>query len=1182
MLKNIPRRISLALLLLFSFATQAQTNWTIGSGTASNTFGSGANPYPCPFGNYYSGMRAQYIYRATELTAAGMTAGLIHKLAWNVTNVGSSGAHLNYTISIKGITATSLTSWQTGTTQVYSASSYQPVSGWNTFTLSSPFSWNGTDNIVVEVCFWNGTLTYTDNARVQLTASLGANTSIDYYDDFGGPYCGQNSLSQNSYPRRPNIRFTRLAACSGVPAAGTVTAPASICPGVAFNLSATGTTNAGNITYQWQSSPTPTGGFSNITGATTAAYSVAGGISAPTSYRLVVTCTSSSQSDTSNVVTVNLTNFQNCFCTPTYVDGCEYGDDINTITLTGALSTGINQVNNPCPGLNAYTNYTSLSPTKMAAGTTYNGTISTDYSDEGVKFWIDFNNNGMFESSEMLTNFDGVAEAPLTSPYSLPIPASAPYGVHRMRVRLVYYDPVAADIDPCAEYDYGETRDYNVRIIPHAPSITPSATTVCAGQSFTLTAVPFGTVTSPVYLWTGPGGYTATGVTQTFNNVTTSQAGTYTVRVVVGSDTSEAANVVMTINPKPAALTIGSNSPVCAGATLNLVSGSTSTGVAYAWTGPNAFNSASQNPSITNVTAAAGGIYKVTASLNGCTDTAVTTVTVNPSPASVTAANNGPVCAGNTLNLTGSSTTTGVSYSWAGPNSFSSALQNPGITSATTAASGTYTLTATLGSCTTTATTAAVVNPVPAGVTAASNSPVCAGSALNLTGSSTTTGVSYSWAGPNSFSATTQNTTIPNVTAAAAGIYTLTASVGSCTATATTSVAVKPTPAGVTASGNSPICAGSTLNLSGNSTTSGVSYSWTGPGSFNSGLQNPSITNATTAASGVYTLTASLNGCSRTATTNVIVHANPVAIANANGSTSICQGDFVTLQANAGAGLSYQWKRNGGNVGTGISYNASVAGNYTVTVTNANGCTTTSAPPIAVTVVPLPPSTVTYNTSLSFCEGQSVTLHAPTGTGYTYTWYQDGNPIPGATTDVYTATIQGVYSLRVTAGSGCTSLSSPVSVTVFPVLTPIISRSGNVLSSSGYIAYQWYFNNNPIPGGTAPDITITQNGYYQVLGTDANGCTSTSAIAWIQNLGIDGHVKADEINIFPNPATTEIHVQSPVKVNVVIRNLQGQAVLSGKAVTVLNISSLANGVYMISVYDSHDALLKTGRLIKSE
>ncbi len=96
-------------------------------------------------------------------------------------------------------------------------------------------------------------------------------------------------------------------------------------------------------------------------------------------------------------------------------------------------------------------------------------------------------------------------------------------------------------------------------------------------------------------------------------------------------------------------------------------------------------------------------------------------------PATPTASNNGPIWAGATLNLT-ASTVSGATYSWTGPNGFTSASQNPSIINATTNASGTYSVTATVGGCTSSAgTTTVVVNliPTPTGLTAtASNSLV--------------------------------------------------------------------------------------------------------------------------------------------------------------------------------------------------------------------------------------------------------------------------------------------------------------------------------------------------------------------------------------------------------------------------------------------------------------------------
>src|ERR1051326_4500293 len=105
---------------------------------------------------------------------------------------------------------------------------------------------------------------------------------------------------------------------------------------------------------------------------------------------------------------------------------------------------------------------------------------------------------------------------------------------------------------------------------------------------------------------------------------------------------------------------------------------------------------------------------------------------------------------------------------------------------------------------------------------------------------------------------------------------------GSATITVNTSLTAP------TASNNSPICDGQTLNLSA-STVSGATYSWTGPNGFSSSVQNPSIANATTAAAGTYSVTVTVNGCTSTAaTTTVTVNAAP---------TIICPADIVAPSA---------------------------------------------------------------------------------------------------------------------------------------------------------------------------------------------------------------------------------------------------------------------------------------------
>src|SRR6185436_9368750 len=120
----------------------------------------------------------------------------------------------------------------------------------------------------------------------------------------------------------------------------------------------------------------------------------------------------------------------------------------------------------------------------------------------------------------------------------------------------------------------------------------------------------------------------------------------------------------------------------------------------YAWTGPNGFTSALQNPTRSSATLADAGTYSVTITVNGCTSAAGTTnVVVNPIPATPTASNGGPYCEGGTIALS-TPTVAGATYAWTGPNGFTSSLQNPTRSSGTLADAGTYSVTVTVNGCT--------------------------------------------------------------------------------------------------------------------------------------------------------------------------------------------------------------------------------------------------------------------------------------------------------------------------------------------------------------------------------------------------------------------------------------------------------------------------------------------------
>ncbi|MBC8047850.1 MAG: T9SS type A sorting domain-containing protein, partial [Fimbriimonadaceae bacterium] len=153
------------------------------------------------------------------------------------------------------------------------------------------------------------------------------------------------------------------------------------------------------------------------------------------------------------------------------------------------------------------------------------------------------------------------------------------------------------------------------------------------------------------------------------------------------------------------------------------------------------------------------------------------------------------------------------------------------------------------------------------------------------------------------------------------------------------------------------------------------------------------------------------------------------ATITASGSTSICNGSTVILNANTGTGFTYKWKRNGANISgaTNVSYSASAAGNYTVVVTVPGGCQAVSVA-TTVTLLPSPTATITTPDGLDLCGRTKVRLQANSGSGYTYQWYKNALLISGATTRTYQATTTGSYQVVVTRSNGCSRTSASKTV----------------------------------------------------------------------------------------------------------------------------------------------------------
>ena len=299
---------------------------------------------------------------------------------------------------------------------------------------------------------------------------------------------------------------------------------------------------------------------------------------------------------------------------------------------------------------------------------------------------------------------------------------------------------------------------------------------------------------------------------------------------------------------------------------------------------------------------------------------------------------------------------------------------------------------------------------------------VCVGGTTTLTDVATI----GAWSSANTGIATVGSAT-GVVTGTGLGTTTISYSIGQCSSTVTVTVN------GVTApiTGTLTVCQGATTPLT-DAVTGGTWSSSNG----NATVGSSGIVTGVNAGTSTISYVAP-SGCSNAVV--VTVNPTPTATITPLGSTTFCSGSNVTLDANTGAGLTYQWQLGGSNIAgaTNSSYVATLGGNYTVIVTNASGCSATSAITV-VTTTAGPGAIITPAGPTTFCTGGSVVLNANTGAGLTYQWQLGGVNIPGATLSSYTATSGGSYVVIVTQGV-CVATSSPTIVTVntAPTVTPI-------------------------------------------------------------------------------------------------------------------------------------------------
>ncbi len=243
-------------------------------------------------------------------------------------------------------------------------------------------------------------------------------------------------------------------------------------------------------------------------------------------------------------------------------------------------------------------------------------------------------------------------------------------------------------------------------------------------------------------------------------------------------------------------------------------------------------------------------------------------------PAKPTLTSNSPVCEGQDLSVVTTGVTTGSSPAWSGPNGFTTNTNGLIFNNAQPSVTGKYVLLLDLDGCTVKDSIDLVVYRMPGLKGVSTNAPLCSGDTLKILADDAAVGDTFKWTGPSGFASDSANIIIPGVPATASGKYHLTVSYHNCILQDSLDVKVSAAPKVPTITSNSPLKEGDELKLNvENDTVQGISYSWTGPDSFRSNQQNPSIKPVSVKNTGTYTVVATANGCQSSAITIVVIRA---------------------------------------------------------------------------------------------------------------------------------------------------------------------------------------------------------------------------------------------------------------------------------------------------------------------
>ncbi len=677
-----------------------------------------------------------------------------------------------------------------------------------------------------------------------------------------------------------------------------------------------------------------------------------------------------------------------------------------------------------------------------------------------------------------------------------------------------------------------------VRIEAEEPQPTANSG-LCGGDTLFLFANPPAAQGGIIYTyrWTGPNGFFSTQRNPTIPRVTAINAGTYTVEVTGLTGCTSVGSVQVAIEDLPLTPAVLAKSNVCVNEDIVLNSSVVPPGanVVYRWyrgTAPNGVLIGTTSvPSFTIAQPHAPGTnnYYITIEADGCLSapSASTQVTANSIPTAAVNDAEITVCESESITLGTLVSGPGITYQWSGPNNYSSTNQSPPVISAaTTADAGVYQLIVLRNGCPSTpAFTVVNVRRKPATPQVTSNAPVCEGS--NVVLSTTTTGATvYHWVAPNlqEFLTNTNTFTINTITESQEGQWRLYVTQSGCNSdlSAPLNVVVNTVPAAVASANPPQVCEGNILQLFASPMLSNATYRWTGPNNYMAATPNPTISNVTPNQEGTYEVTiTTLEGCSNKASVTVDVQRGVRITAVSNDGQECLTGPIdITLRAtvlplNDG---TYRFIWTGPN---NFSSSDSIAvipnatdannGNYQLVVTNGEGCA--SQPATTIVDVALPPATpavptISPSTPAPFCEGKPVSLVATAynGNNVIYNWKTPKGLISTQTPVLILANPtmmdNGLYTVTVIV-DGCSSKESgAIGININPAPqifatsnSPVCSGDAirleaNVIAGASYAWQGPAGFSSSVANPVIPTSNPTLNaGFYRVSAV-VNGCIS--------------------------------------------------------------------------------------------